>query len=147
DEGRELSAVIQEAFALIARFAAARVRLSPEVWIACHDMPAIGDGLHQHVWTCACGPGIERQIMLGHARLMIKAVCFPRYGRGERHGLPVSEQGVSANHLYALCVVVQCLSSVKTQLAQIPPLLAFGLGPRLACRFFFLQLFTVIAHA
>ena len=84
-------------------------------------MTPVLDGLDHHVSPCAHGPGIQRQIALGHARLLIEPVSFPRHRSSERHGQPIAELRILAIDTNSERVIIQRLYTVKGVVAQIQP--------------------------
>ena len=121
DKRRALTAIIQQTGRRITRPARARIRVATKIRVLGQYMAPIRDGFDQHIRPGSHRPGIERQIVFGHARLGVKAIGLPGNGRGERHGQPVFELRILAQHLDAQSVCIKRLDSVEAVVAQIEP--------------------------
>ena len=121
DEGHGFATIIQQTQGTITRLAFTGVRLGPEIRVALQYMAPVGYGFHQHIRPCSHGPGIQRQIVTSHARLVVKTIDLPGNRRRESHGQPVFELRVFALDPDTQGVVIECLHTVEIKGTQIKP--------------------------
>ena len=119
DEGHALAAVGEQPASLSLGLAFARIGLAAEARVALHHVAAVAHELGHHERPGADRPLVQRQAVVGHARLRVERVGLPRHRRHERHRHPVVPLRILALEADAQQVRVGRIGALERPLAEV----------------------------